>query len=58
MPRNVVYFLSIKKKAKCITQNLLILEFIFAVYLEMLQKHFFPFSPLRGAFFTVCLNDK
>lgn len=53
-----MYFLSIKKKAKCIIQNLLIPEFIFAVYLEMLQKHFIPFSPLKGAFFTVCLNDK
>lgn len=58
MSRNVVYFLLIKKKAKCIIQNLLIPEFIFAVYLEMLQKHFIPFSPLKGAFFTVCLNDK
>lgn len=36
MPRNVMYFLSIKKKAKCIFQNLLIPEFIFAAYLEML----------------------
>lgn len=53
-----MYFLSIKKKAKYIIQNLLIPEFIFAVYLDMLRKHFLPFSPLRYAFFTVCLNDK
>lgn len=58
MCRNVMYFLSIKKKAKYIIQNLLIPEFIFAVYLDMLRKHFLPFSPFRDAFFTVCLNDK
>lgn len=55
MPRNVMYFLSIKKKAKCIIQNLLIPEFIFAVYLEMLQKHFLPFSPLTC--FPYCLSQ-
>lgn len=53
MSRNVMYFLSIKKKAKCIIQNLLIPEFIFVVYLDVLQKHFLPFSPLRDAFFTL-----
>lgn len=58
MSRNVMYFLSIKKKANCIIQNLLIPEFIFAVYLEMVQKHFPPFSPLRGAFFTVSMTNK
>lgn len=58
MSRNVMYFLSIKKEANCIIQNLLMPEFISAVYLEMLQKHFLPFSPFWDAFFTVCLNDK
>lgn len=58
MSGNVMYFLSIKKKGTCIIPNLLISEFILAVYLGMLWKHFLSSSTLRNASSTVCLNDK